>query len=162
MNNKNKLFLIIATTFICIIAVFFISCTILKKSNNKHISTLTPNKETSENINSNLSLYGNTTSVEDSKNYPLQVNVTNLSELGKTSIPDYGLSSLEEYLSRYVSHYLGTENNFKAVYVENSYRENINFPIFFIKITGDEDIQVKCVYKVVEQRYSFYSKLSEQ
>lgn len=110
----------------------------------------------------NLSYYSDTGGNFDSEfqndtmNTVLTANEHVLFEKG---MDDYGINSLDDYLLRYLNYYIG-ENIYYATIMEEDYVADVNFPVFYVQITIDDDAEsiyrVKCIYKKPYKRYLFY------
>jgi len=91
----------------------------------------------------------------DTQNMVLTGNEIILLEGG---MDDYGINSLDDYLLRYLNHYLG-EGLYEATVREGTFVGDPNYPRFTVDVTLYRDssltYEIHCTYKTGSQRYSF-------
>ena len=164
MSAKKRMiiFFTISAVVILITALLIIFHPQKAQSNIKPTS-LTPQEQTDDTY-LDSSLYNEDIGAyEDEDSYPYKIMVVNKNDILQNGIDIYAITSLEEYLERYVTYYTTINEPFwEAEYVKNSFKDDHNRPSFKIQLrTPDNDLTIKCVYKPEKQRYKFYSELEE-
>lgn len=82
----------------------------------------------------------------------------NINILADTTLPLYGIHSLEPYMLRYLNYYIGEgEYHIKIM----DFKEDTNFPSFHVSLLNTGDT-IKCTYNIATQRYSFSCKNIEK
>lgn len=161
MDKKEKKRIIVCIILALTILVIFILLQINKQKENEEVNeygTLSyKGTETEYGDKGNLSYYTSTGSKEDVDDIPKDITnavfLYNESVLAKNGLDTYGINSLQEYLLRYLNYYLG-EGVYKVTVMEESYKEDQNYPEFSVK-EEETGYIIKCIYKRADQRYSF-------
>lgn len=93
--------------------------------------------------------------------HPYRLLIKNRAILAETTLPTYGLETLEPYLTEYFDYYWDNGTNYYAEIIEGSFKEDYNLPSFKIYVE-DLELEIECVWYSSRQIYHFYSRFNPE
>ena len=164
MNNKRKLLLSCLGILLILLSYILLSAW-RDYRNEKKIAEqmLIPIGEINDMIPTDdisLSNVGTMPEEQESlQDYPDRIAILNKSVLADTTLPSYGLKTLEAYLTEYFDYYWDTGVNYYAEVVEDSFKGDYNLPSFNLYVE-ELDLEIECIWYSSRQVYHFYSRFN--
>lgn len=135
-----------------------------KTSEEKKEGAINPVSQYDPDDSEEVSFYYSTISEadEDIQDYEYRALVSNKGVLYDCSMPEEGIIYLEYYLDAYLNYYIDGDIRYHAYVDEKSYTDNTNYCSFNIRIGELDNLKIKVVYRIFEQRYKFESILNPE